>query len=131
MGQPSDEDVQTLLISLEEVGVVQSWKRRPLGIYHIYEWDGDLWTFDRKEAMLWAQGAMGSLAFVHHASQSSQFGAHSGVEPPVPTPSRPAGPPYAPPSPATEGWKTDPTGRFDQRFWDGERWTKRVLRDRS
>lgn len=24
------------------------------------------------------------------------------------------------------GWHDDPTGRFDQRWWDGERWTRRI-----
>lgn len=27
-----------------------------------------------------------------------------------------------------EGWNADPTGRFDYRFWAGDRWTQQVLR---
>lgn len=31
-------------------------------------------------------------------------------------------------TPGTEGWHPDPTGRFDQRYHDGRRWTKWVMR---
>mgnify|MGYP001190482216 FL=1 len=26
------------------------------------------------------------------------------------------------------GWYDDPTGRFEQRYWDGEEWTTEVIR---
>lgn len=32
----------------------------------------------------------------------------------------------APPSDSSAGWRVDPTGRFDQRYWDGLRWTEHV-----
>ncbi len=32
----------------------------------------------------------------------------------------------APPSDASEGWKKDPTGSSDWRWWDGSQWTERV-----
>jgi hypothetical protein len=39
-------------------------------------------------------------------------------------------PPGARPSPAVQpaGWFPDPSGRCDQRYWDGQRWTEHVLR---
>lgn len=30
--------------------------------------------------------------------------------------------------PTEAGWHPDPLGRFDSRFWDGERWTQHVGR---
>jgi hypothetical protein len=33
------------------------------------------------------------------------------------------------PLPAAAGWRADPTGRADQRWWDGGRWTDAVVRD--
>jgi hypothetical protein len=29
---------------------------------------------------------------------------------------------------AEAGWYTDPTGAFEQRYWDGDRWTDDVMR---
>jgi hypothetical protein len=31
------------------------------------------------------------------------------------------------PVPTTVGWKADPVGRFDARYWNGEAWTEQVL----
>jgi Protein of unknown function (DUF2510) len=31
--------------------------------------------------------------------------------------------------PADPDWLPDPSGRFDSRYWDGERWTRAVMRD--
>ncbi len=28
--------------------------------------------------------------------------------------------------PSTRGWNADPFGRFDNRWWDGQKWTERV-----
>lgn len=38
---------------------------------------------------------------------------------------RPA-PCLAPPAEATAGWNSDPSGRFEVRHWDGQRWTQHV-----
>lgn len=32
---------------------------------------------------------------------------------------------------ASVGWHQDPTGRFDQRYYDGKHWTKDVFRDQD
>jgi hypothetical protein len=32
-------------------------------------------------------------------------------------------------APGAAGWYTDPVGRFDSRYWDGESWTSAVKRD--
>ena len=40
-----------------------------------------------------------------------------------PTPSWPSGAPVAPPGDLSAGWKPDPTGRAEHRYWDGVRWT--------
>ncbi len=39
------------------------------------------------------------------------------------SPSWPSGVPVAPPGDLSAGWKPDPTGRADHRYWDGVRWT--------
>ena len=39
------------------------------------------------------------------------------------TPQTPTGPPQTP-----AGWYPDPTGQFEQRYWDGARWTEHVAR---
>lgn len=41
---------------------------------------------------------------------------------------RPIEPLSAPDDP-TPGWKPDPSGRFDSRYWDGEAWTFRTTSD--
>ena len=37
--------------------------------------------------------------------------------------------PLAEPDDTSADWKTDPSGRFDTRHWDGEAWTMRTRRD--
>lgn len=37
--------------------------------------------------------------------------------------------PFADPQDLTEGWKVDPSDRYQFRFWDGEVWTFHVLDD--
>jgi hypothetical protein len=32
-------------------------------------------------------------------------------------------------SPGQPGWHDDPAGRFDSRYWDGDGWTRAVIRD--
>jgi hypothetical protein len=35
--------------------------------------------------------------------------------------------PHFPPPPLLEaGWYSDPTGRYEARYWDGQKWTKHV-----
>jgi len=35
--------------------------------------------------------------------------------------------PFFPPPPLLdEGWYSDPTGRYEARYWDGQKWTKHV-----
>ena len=35
--------------------------------------------------------------------------------------------PFFPPAPLLdEGWYSDPTGRYEARYWDGQKWTKHV-----
>lgn len=34
--------------------------------------------------------------------------------------------PFDPPEDPVEGWKPDPSGRFEGRYWDGEVWTMRT-----
>jgi hypothetical protein len=36
-------------------------------------------------------------------------------------------PDLAPPSDLSAGWRADPSGRFEQRHWDGIRWTVHVV----
>ena len=38
---------------------------------------------------------------------------------------RPA--PSYPPHPGPAAWDNDPSGRFEQRYWDGVRWTEHVI----
>jgi hypothetical protein len=47
--------------------------------------------------------------------------------------STPAPPPPGTPLPAVQpaGWFPDPSGRCDQRYWDGQRWTEHVMRGSS
>ena len=43
--------------------------------------------------------------------------------PAAPSPSWSSGAPVAPPGDLSAGWKPDPTGRAEHRYWDGVRWT--------
>lgn len=54
--------------------------------------------------------------------------APASVAPAGPTPSPPApAPTLMPPAPGTAaGWLPDPSGRAEQRYWDGGRWTEHV-----
>lgn len=47
----------------------------------------------------------------------------------TPASAYPVGPPPLPPPPGTPSqWFPDPTGRFEHRYWDGQRWTEHVVR---
>lgn len=35
---------------------------------------------------------------------------------------------FPPPKDITEGWKEDPTGRFEHRWWDGSKWTSKAAK---
>ncbi len=35
-------------------------------------------------------------------------------------------PDFPPPPLLDEGWYADPTGRYEARFWDGQRWTRHI-----
>lgn len=37
--------------------------------------------------------------------------------------------PFDPPADTSEGWRPDPSGRFDKRFWNGRAWTFHVGRE--
>ena len=43
---------------------------------------------------------------------------------PAPAPAR-----YGPPAEPAPGWRCDPAGRFDHRYWDGRGWTDHVATD--
>ncbi len=66
----------------------------------------------------------GAQPFGAPASTAPVWGTSTPVPPP-PAPMVPA-PPTAPAVPA--GWHPDPTGRNEQRWWDGQTWTAHALR---
>jgi hypothetical protein len=54
-------------------------------------------------------------------------------EPPTTTPERQPEPVAAPPAAASvpttpAGWYPDPSGRYEMRYWDGDKWTEHVSR---
>ena len=72
MAQPSRQQVEFALDRCMQSGVVREWQARPLGIYRVSEWDGDVYTFDRKEAILWAQGIIFGLNYIYTLMASGE-----------------------------------------------------------
>lgn len=105
VAQPSDAHAALVLSRCRDAGVVVSWERRPLGIYRVHEWDGDMYTFDRKEATLWGQGALSGLGFAVMLQTA-------GLPKPAP-----------PVVPAAPGWYPDPGGSAGVRWFNGQTWT--------
>lgn len=53
---------QTLDLLVVE-GVLRGWQARPLGIYHLFLFDGSRITPSRKETALWVMGASAVMTF--------------------------------------------------------------------
>lgn len=108
MAQPPADQVEFALDRCIHAGVVTHWVRRPLGLYHVYEWDGDFYTFDRKEAILWAQGVISGIGF----AAATESAGHELPPPPTPAYNERA------------GWFPNPDDRGrTHRWFDGIRWT--------
>ncbi len=108
MAQPSHAHVALILAQCQKAGVVKSWFRKPLGLYTVHEWDGDTYSFTRKDATLWGQGVLSGLSY----GQAANAGR---VRQPRPL-KRPSAP----------GWYRDPARVYAARWFDGIRWTDHV-----
>ena len=74
----------------------------------------------------WFVGAGWIVGLVYLLSIDRQRQVGPGLGRPLPPPS---GPPVAAPASVASGWYADPAGRFELRYWDGDRWTASVARD--
>lgn len=104
-------------------GAPAGWHQDPTGQFEQRYWDGTQWTEHVSSAGVQSVSQLGAAP-----SQPVAQVAQPEPEPaPQPVfsvqPVQPVQPAASGPAP---GWHPDPTGQFEQRYWDGAQWTDHV-----